>query len=377
MSDRERYEVENPSRVLREELYRNLEMSSARTEMERRRLVARLVSEETASRRPRPVKRIAAFGIGLAAAAAVAFALFSSWGAPPENRQIEISGLWSVRPGDAVYKGRRVRVPAGSGAKLLLQDSTTLWAAGPTVISSSPGDTDSFTLESGRVLFSVAKHDASKPFTVRTRHGEVVVTGTVFSVSLDHDRMEVRLHEGRVEIGGASERVSLSPGHEVKISRGAATAARPIDPVDVLEDLLLTESTSDLAGPRVPALALSPVMGFKARGPAVRAVVAPVAPLRQGASDDLYPEQKRRPPKKRDGGPGTVKGEEPAAAALADPELAGIEVVAGDEAEALLIEACDQVSRGNHTSGRRLLEEYLASSPDGRYWQRVKEILGE
>ena len=376
MSDRERYEVEKPSRVLREELYRNLEMSRARTEMERRRLIARLVSEETASRRPKPVKRIAAFGIGLAAAAAVAFVLFSLWGAP-ENRQIEISGLWSVRPGDAVYKGRRVRVPAGSGAKLLLQDSTTLWAAGPTIISSSPGDTDSFTLESGRVLFSVAKHEISKPFTVRTIHGEVIVRGTVFSVDVDDDRMEVRLHEGRVEIGGASERVSLSPGHEVKVSRGSATAARPIDPVDVLEDLLLTESTSELAGPRVPALALSPVMGFEARGPAVRAIVAPVAPLRREASDGLDLEEKRRPPKKRDSGPGAAKGEEPAAAALADPELAGIEVVAGDESEALLIEACDQVSRGNHTSGRRLLEEYLASSPDGRYWQRVKEIMGE
>jgi tetratricopeptide (TPR) repeat protein len=45
--------------------------------------------------------------------------------------------------------------------------------------------------------------------------------------------------------------------------------------------------------------------------------------------------------------------------------------------EVLYLKAQCQVHLGNLAQGRRLLEKYRTTFPNGRYWKRVNEILGE
>jgi TolA-binding protein len=65
-------------------------------------------------------------------------------------------------------------------------------------------------------------------------------------------------------------------------------------------------------------------------------------------------------------------------APFADPALAEIAVEAPAPAdEKLFLDAYEKAVSGEPEDARALLEKYLASFPDGRYWQRVAEILGE
>lgn len=366
---------------IRRELYRNVEVGPSHMEMERRRLVASLGSGDPITSARSPGRRVLLPAVaGLAAAAIAAMVVLMGPLNPLDPMgEIEISGLWKVGPDDAVQKGRPMTVPENSGAKLVLPDDTTIWADGSTTLRATSDNLASFALSQGKILARVTGRPASSPFTIETPHGIVVVHGTVFSVSVNRDGMVVRLHEGRVEVRGGSEKIEMSVGQSLTVLSGITVAASPIDPAGVIEDLLITERTSMLEGPAVPLLGLSTSNAADMVPPRLRAVVSPPAIDRTGEEVEPRDEGKVRKPSIA---PSVTTEEEPSPSApipFVDPDLEhiGVQAVDANPDDALFLEAYEEVTHGNHTSGRRLLEQYLASHPDGRYWRRVKEILGE
>lgn len=67
----------------------------------------------------------------------------------------------------------------------------------------------------GRAKFQVAK-DASRPFVVRAADREIVATGTMFSVEIVHQEVQVILYQGHVSVMGPdSVRTALVAGDEL------------------------------------------------------------------------------------------------------------------------------------------------------------------
>ncbi len=66
----------------------------------------------------------------------------------------------------------------------------------------------SIELLGGEAIFEVAPD--TRPFVVRTRHGEVVALGTVFAVDAREDRFEVSVIEGRVAVSASARNIALT-----------------------------------------------------------------------------------------------------------------------------------------------------------------------
>jgi len=356
---------------LRESLHADADLGPARLELERRRLVATIAGRSTVSRRL--LVGVAAGAIAGLAAAAAALLVFA-FATPPEGEAAEgrIAGLVDLGASSPLADGRTARVPPASGAKLALPDGTSLWLAADTAISSPDGGARRFRLESGRALARVAPQDASRRFVVETAFGDVEVHGTVFSARVAASGLTVDLYEGAIRFVGGEGSVELAPGESLRVRRDGSIASRsPIDRAAVLADLLITEKTAALPGAPVPKLApLAEVVGAASApssAPTEPATPPPPAPKRPVRRPPVVPTE-----------PAAPVADPPEPAPFADPALAAIEVEAVPAAdERLFLDAYEKAVSGEPEDARALLERYLASYPDGRYWRRVAEILGE
>jgi transmembrane sensor len=96
-----------------------------------------------------------------------------------------------------------------------LSDGTTIeMAPGARLRASLEGDERRVRFEEGVALFNVA-HDASRPFVVTTRFGDIRVLGTSFVVRLGPDAAITTVLSGRVE---ARREMLFSPGDSVAAS---------------------------------------------------------------------------------------------------------------------------------------------------------------
>jgi hypothetical protein len=397
-------------------LYDDVEQGPARIEFERRRLVARVASNLDAEQ-SRVRSRGLWIGLAAAGAAAAAVLIVLSLGSddPPGGAEsISLSGLWRVRAGDALARGAPVHVPADAGAKVVLDDGTSLWLGGGAELRVGDDDIATVRLLSGRLLASVAPRRELAPFRVITALAEITVHGTVFSISADAGRSRLRLHEGGVSLSFGEETIDVQPGHEVAVDEKGAIALRPIDSAGALADLLIAEKTADLAGPAVPELAAPRAEA----GAEVEPLVEPptTAPTEPPAEPDApLPRVSSATPRKPATPPPAAADPEPdpPTAALEDPELAAIEVEpapaldvlttlralmdrgafadaietadayltehpGGEHADDVLyLRAHCQARAGDLTGGRQSLKDYLTRFPEGRYWDRVRDILGE
>jgi len=364
---------------LRESLHSDVDLGPARLELERRRLVATVAGAPLSSRRFRIGVAIGATA-GLAAAAAAL--LVFVFAAPPEGEvppPARIAGLVDLGASGPFADGRTARVPPSSGAKLVLADGTSLWLAADTAISSPDGGARRFRLESGRALAQVAPQRDPARFVVETAFGDVEVRGTVFSVRVAAAGLTIDLYEGSIRFVRDGTAVDLKPGESLCVHKNGSIASRgPIDRAAVLADLLITEKTAELPGAPVPRLA--PPADVEAAPSAVEQLAQPSAPIEPAAPP---PREQKRPPRRP---PAAAPAPEPPApvaepaapAALADPALAEIVVQPAPPAdEKLFLDAYEKAVSGKPEDARALLEKYLASYPEGRYWQRVAEILGE
>ena len=343
---------------LRDELYAEVARSDSRLEMDRRRLVARIGRQEP-ERAPRKGLIVGlSLGAAVAAAALALFVLIPiEEQAPP--RPISLSGLWRVDFGDAVSAGSEIRVPPNAGAKLVMKDHTTFWLGASTRASMKDGDPSTITLTHGRMLTVVTPRKAGSDLTVKTPMGNVRIHGTTLSILVDGESMRVRLHEGTVDVISNGETIPVSPGHQVEVRRGAAIVVSPIDRAGVLADLMIAEKTADLDGPPVPRIDPAVEKHAKKAKDRIDPVTKKTPETAPSHKSRVSQISVRNKPKKDQDAGATGEVEE--------------EVIE----EKLFTKAYVEAQAGNLSTGRKLLEEYLSAHPDGRYWQRVVDILGE
>ena len=144
----------------------------------------------------------------LSAAAALGFFVIS----PISPLRNEAGAVYATTPGEQ----RLVR----------LSDGTTIeMAPGARLRASVEGDERRVRFEEGVALFNVA-HDASRPFVVTTKFGEIRVLGTSFVVRLGPDAAITTVLSGRVEarremLFSPDNSVAASADQEIELGGGA------------------------------------------------------------------------------------------------------------------------------------------------------------
>ena len=169
------------------------------------------VAHEIGHRRTRvPVRPIAM--AALSAAAALALFVIS----PLSTLRDEAGAVYATAP----EQERLVR----------LSDGTTIeMAPGARLRASLEGDERRVRFEEGVALFNVA-HDASRPFVVMTKFGEIRVLGTSFVVRLGPDGAITTVLSGRVEarremLFSPDNSVAASADQEIELGGGAPTVS--------------------------------------------------------------------------------------------------------------------------------------------------------
>lgn len=169
------------------------------------------VTHEIDRRRTRvPVRPIAI--AALSAAAALALFVIS----PLSPLRDEAGAIYATAP----ERERLVR----------LSDGTTIeMAPGARLRASFEGDERRVRFEEGVALFNVA-HNASRPFVVMTKFGEIRVLGTSFVVRLGPDGAITTVLSGRVEarretLFSPDNSVTASADQEIELGGGAPTVS--------------------------------------------------------------------------------------------------------------------------------------------------------
>jgi len=169
------------------------------------------VGHEIGRRRARvPVRPIAM--AALSAAAALALFVIS----PLSTLRDEAGAVYATAP----ERERLVR----------LSDGTTIeMAPGARLRASLEGDERHVDFEEGVALFNVA-HDASRPFVVTTKFGDIRVLGTSFVVRLGPDAAITTVLSGRVEarremLFSPDNSVAASADQEIELGGGAPTVS--------------------------------------------------------------------------------------------------------------------------------------------------------
>jgi transmembrane sensor len=157
-----------------------------------------------------PVRPIAI--AALSAAAAIALVVIS----PLSPLRDEAGAVYATAPEEE----RLVR----------LSDGTTIeMAPGARLRASLGGDERRVRFEEGVALFNVA-HDASRPFVVTTRFGDIRVHGTSFVMRLGPDAAITTVLSGRVEarremLFSPDNSVAASADQEIELAGGAPTVS--------------------------------------------------------------------------------------------------------------------------------------------------------
>lgn len=177
---------------------------------------------------------------GLAAAAAVALWLVPARSGGELVRLSLLAGEVTVarpgaarspaRLGEALPEQATVRTASGGKAYLRFADAGALLGASSAASVSGDGKAGfDIALHSGEVSVAARKRRAERALTVTARGYTVRVVGTVFQVRSHDDGIEVRVHEGVVEVTGpglrAPQRVSASQSWSSR--RGAGALAMP------------------------------------------------------------------------------------------------------------------------------------------------------
>jgi transmembrane sensor len=169
------------------------------------------VGSDAGRRRPRvPVRPLAI--AALAAAAALVLFVVS----PVSPLRDRDGAVYATTPGQE----RLVR----------LSDGTTIeMAPGARLRASLNGEDRRVRFEEGVALFNVA-HDASRPFVVATRFGDIRVLGTSFVVRLGPDAAVTTVLSGRVEarrdaLFSNGESVAAGAEQEIELAGGAPTVS--------------------------------------------------------------------------------------------------------------------------------------------------------
>lgn len=127
--------------------------------------------------------------------------------------------------------------PRGGWYTSILPDGTKVWINAASSLKYPKefmGNQRSVELQ-GEAYFEVAK-DSKKPFHVRFKQGDLMVTGTKFNVQSYADEAEtaVSLVEGGVRVENASDQKKLLPKQQASFSSQSLIRVKPIDLKNVL-----------------------------------------------------------------------------------------------------------------------------------------------
>lgn len=145
----------------------------------------------------KPVSRIPGWSIGLAAAAALAFAWigWTTWLRPPESPEGQFQQSAEVASGFI----KRMDLPDGSVIRMNSESH---------VVVAYSGTARVVTLVRGEAHFEVAKNP-QRPFVVSARGASVRAVGTAFNVALKHASVEVLVTSGKVSVAPPPEPAAL------------------------------------------------------------------------------------------------------------------------------------------------------------------------
>lgn len=133
------------------------------------------------------------------------------------------------RPANAA---RWVETPAGGRRVVTLADGSRIELNGATRLSIETGSTRLVTLERGEAVFHV-RHDAARPFVVRSGALRLEDVGTVFNVARVGGHFGVQVADGAVVFHSAREPITLTAGAALSLAEGQAPQLSGVAPGDV------------------------------------------------------------------------------------------------------------------------------------------------
>jgi len=139
-------------------------------------------------------------------------------------------GLRSRGAGEAVPGWGATEVVTGASelATVQLGDGSVVRLAPSSRLRVAAGREREVTLE-GRAFFAVERIPRH-PLRVHTRAGEARVLGTRFELATDHDRLQLRVVEGRVALSTRRNHIEVNAGEESEVRDGAVVRPTRIAP---------------------------------------------------------------------------------------------------------------------------------------------------
>ncbi len=173
----------------------------------------------------------------------------SEWVVQRATKNVSVSAngtTWhGVKAGDAVPNaywvrtGPRGRVILAKGSERIMYRANTIAAIS---VSQPKGKKTKVTQTRGSILLSVKKRRAQHTSVV-TPHLAAVVKGTVFEVSVEGNRSDVRVDKGLVEVSDGDRSVNVSPGQVARVN----ITRKGIDVAPTSETSLTANGTVGLA----------------------------------------------------------------------------------------------------------------------------------
>ena len=245
------------SSLLKSELNRLSRQSPAQIEVARQKLVHKLERHSFSVRHAHPKispKLVMIWVSGIWAIIGLLVLFFVHPLEQQKDKSMIISGLLQLSNTDSKIYNRRLTVPSNSAAKLVFADKSALWAGKGSILNARSKKNSSFFILKGKILASISKRSSLNRFSLKTRHGNIIVYGTVFSVVVAPASITVRLYKGEVTIDTKSKTFVIRPGNQAIVSNGKLIKMRPIEKTDIVSDLGITQKTANLNGPPVPKL---------------------------------------------------------------------------------------------------------------------------
>lgn len=137
---------------------------------------------------------------------------------------VSVSTLYFINKQSNSTKYTTIFVPAGQRVNVILADSTNIWLNANTSLKYPTAflDKNRMVYLDGEAFFDVSKNK-DKPFIVKTKSGDVLVTGTRFNIDADAKNhvFETSLFEGGVELYQNDQKVAtLKPNQKSSLKDG-------------------------------------------------------------------------------------------------------------------------------------------------------------
>ncbi|MCJ2188967.1 FecR family protein, partial [Novosphingobium beihaiensis] len=150
---------------------------------------------------------------------------------------LPLAGYWLVQQGQnaPASQPQRFASAVGQRRRFTLPDGSALLLDAASAVSVHfSGERRRIVLEQGAARFDV-RHDADRPFEVRTPMASMTALGTSFSVDHLSDASELRVFSGRVQLDAHDGRSLVLPARQWALVNGRSMQTGGFDP-DVRRD---------------------------------------------------------------------------------------------------------------------------------------------